>query len=133
MPDTLHRSAWPIDLDMIESARDRVRPHVPVSPLRRYAVLDDEIGRGIRVWVKHENFNPTGSFKVRNAFSLVTALSDDERRRGIVAATRGNHGLGLAYAGKAFGVPVTIWVPVGNNAEKDEGMRALGARLIEEG
>ena len=96
MPDTLQRSVWPIDLELIESARDRVRPYVPVSPLRTYPVLDDEIGRGIRVSVKHENFNPTGSFKVRNAFSLVTALSDEERRRGIVAATRGNHGLGLA-------------------------------------
>jgi threonine dehydratase len=60
-------------------------------------------------------------------------LSDEERGRGIVAATRGNHGLGLAYAGKAFGVPVTICVPSGNNPEKNEGMRALGARLIEEG
>jgi threonine dehydratase len=63
----------------------------------------------------------------------VTALSDDERRRGIVAATRGNHGLGLAYAAKAFGVPVTICVPLGNNPEKNAGMRALGARLIEQG
>jgi threonine dehydratase len=133
MPDMLQRSVWPIDLDMIESARERVRPHVPVSPLRSYPVLDDEIGRGIRVWVKHENFNPTGSFKVRNAFSLVTALSADERKRGIVAATRGNHGLGLAYAGKTFGVPVTVCVPLGNNPEKNAGVRALGARLIEAG
>jgi threonine dehydratase len=83
--------------------------------------------------VKHENFNPTNSFKVRNAFSLVTALSADERRRGIVAATRGNHGLGLAHAGKEFGVPVTICVPLGNNPEKNAAMRALGVRLIEEG
>ena len=133
MPDTLQRSVWPIDLELIESARDRVRPYVPVSPLRTYPVLDDEIGRGIRVSVKHENFNPTGSFKVRNAFSLVTALSDEERRRGIVAATRGNHGLGLAYAGRTFGVPVTICVPLGNNPDKNAGIRALGARLIEEG
>ena len=133
MPETLQRSTWPVDLDMIESARDRIRPYVPVSPLRSYAVLDDEIGRGIRVWVKHENFNPTGSFKVRNAFSFVTGMSDDERPRGIVAATRGNHGLGLAYAGRTFGVPVTICVPLGNNPDKNAGIRALGARLIEEG
>jgi threonine dehydratase len=133
MPETLQRSAWPIDLDMIESARDRVRPFVPVSPLRNYPVLDEEMGHGIRVWVKHENFNPTGSFKVRNAFSLVTALSEEERRRGIVAATRGNHGLGLAHAGKTFGLPVTICVPLGNNPDKNAGIRALGARLIEEG
>jgi len=83
--------------------------------------------------VKHENFNPTGSFKVRNAFSLLTALGDEDRRCGIVAATRGNHGLGLAYAGRTFGVPVTICVPLGNNPEKNAAIRALGARLIEEG
>lgn len=133
MPDVLTRSVWPVDLDAITAARDRIRPYVPVSPLRTYPVLDAEVGHGIRVFVKHENFNPTNSFKVRNGFSLVTALSAEERARGIVAATRGNHGLGLAYAGRTFGVPVTICVPLGNNPEKNAGMRALGARLIEEG
>src|SRR4030095_9251766 len=133
MPDTLPRSLWPITIDDIAGARDRIRPFVPASPFRRYAVLDAEVGNDIGVWLKHENFNPTGAFKVRNAFSLMTALSDEERRRGIVAATRGNHGLGLAYAGRAFGVPVTICVPLDKNREKSEGMRALGARLIEEG
>jgi threonine dehydratase len=133
MPETVQRSVWPIDLDDLAAARDRIRKFVPVSPLYSYPVLDAEVGHGIRIAVKHENFNPTNSFKVRNAFSLMTALSDDERRRGVVAATRGNHGLGLAYAGKTFGVPVTICVPLGNNPDKNAGMRALGARLIEEG
>src|SRR5215204_6319045 len=133
MPDVMTRAVWPVDLDAISAARDRIRPFVPVSPLRSYPVLDAEVGHGISVFVKHENFNPTNSFKVRNAFSLVTALSDEERRRGIVAATRGNHGLGLAYAGTRFGVPVTICVPLGNNPDKNAGMRALGVRLIEEG
>ena len=133
IPDTLPRSVWPITVDDIAAARDRIRPFVPVSPLRSYPVLDAEVGHDVRVWLKHENMNPTGAFKVRNAFSLLTALSDAERRRGIVAATRGNHGLGLAYAGKVFGVPVTICVPLGNNPEKNEAIRALGARLIEEG
>ena len=125
--------AWPVTLDDIAAARDRIRPFVPISPLRPYPVLDAEVGHDIRVVVKHENFNPTNSFKVRNAFSLLTALDDDERRRGVVAATRGNHGLGLAYAGHTFGVPVTICVPLGNNPEKNAAMRALGVRLIEEG
>jgi len=133
IPDTLPRSAWPITLDDIAAARDRIRPYVPVSPLRQYPVLDADVGSDIRVSLKHENLNPTGAFKVRNAFSLMTALSDDERRRGVVAATRGNHGLGLAYAGKTFGIPVTICVPFGNNPEKNAAIRALGARLIEEG
>ena len=133
MPETLERSVWPIDLEAITAARDRIRSFVPVSPLRSYPVLDAEVGHDIRVAVKHENFNPTNSFKVRNAFSLITTLGESERRRGVVAATRGNHGLGLAYAGKTFGVPVTICVPLGNNPDKNAGMRALGARLIEEG
>ena len=133
IPDTLPRSVWPITLDDIAAARDRIRPFVPVSPFRGYPVLDAAVGNDIRVWLKHENFNPTGAFKIRNAFSLLTALSDGERRRGIVAATRGNHGLGLAYAGKTFGVPVTICVPLGNNPEKNAAMRALGVHLIEEG
>ena len=133
MPDVLERSVWPVDLDAITAARDRIRAYVPVTPLRAYPVLDAEVGHGIHVSVKHENFNPTGAFKIRNAFSFVTALTDEERRRGIVAATRGNHGLGLAYAGKTFGVPVTICVPLGNNPEKNAAVRALGARLIEQG
>src|SRR4029078_5248227 len=61
------------------------------------------------------------------------AVIDSGSRAGGVAATRGNQGLGFAYAGKTFGVPVTICVPLGNNPEKNAGMRALGARLIEEG
>jgi threonine dehydratase len=133
MPDVMPRAVWPIDLVSISAAADRIRPYVPVSPLRSYPVLDAHVGHDISVVVKHENFNPTNSFKVRNGFSLVTALSADERRRGIVAATRGNHGLGLAHAGKTFGVPVTICVPLGNNPEKNEAARALGARVIEEG
>ena len=133
MPDVMTRAVWPVDLDAITAAQDRIRPFVPVSPLRSYPVLDAEVGHRISILIKHENFNPTNSFKVRNAFSLMTALSADERRRGIVAATRGNHGLGLAYAGKEFGVPVTICVPFGNNPEKNAAMCALGVRLIEEG
>lgn len=133
IPDTLPRSVWPVTLDDIAAARDRIRPFVPVSPLRQYPVLDADVGHDIRLSLKHENLNPTGAFKVRNAFSLMTALSDDERRRGVVAATRGNHGLGLAYAGKTFGIPVTICVPLGNNPEKNAAIRALDARLIEEG
>jgi threonine dehydratase len=60
-------------------------------------------------------------------------LDEDDRRRGVVAATRGNHGQGVAYAGRALGIPVTIVVPVGNNPEKNAAMRGLGAEVIEEG
>jgi threonine dehydratase len=91
------------------------------------------VGHGIRVLVKHENHGPTGAFKARNGMAVVSALSADERRRGVVAATRGNHGAGLAWAGQILGVPVTVCVPVGNNPEKNEAVRGFGATLVEEG
>jgi threonine dehydratase len=127
------RAPWPIAFSDVLAAERRIRPNVPESPLRRYAPLDVAVGRGIGVWVKHENHSPTNSFKVRNALSVMTLLADEARRRGVVAATRGNHGLGVAYAGSLLGVPVTVCVPLGNNPEKNEGMRGYGAELIEEG
>jgi threonine dehydratase len=123
----------PISIDDVRDARRRIAPYFAPSPLWAYPELDDAVGHGIRVFVKHENFNPTNSFKVRNGLSFMTALPAGQRERGVVAATRGNHGLGVAFAGRAFGAGVTICVPVGNNPEKNAGMRALGARLIEEG
>ena len=122
-----------VTLDDIRAARIRLAPLLSPTPLRAYRELDDAVGHSVHVVVKHENFNPTGSFKVRNGLSFMTALPDESRARGVVAATRGNHGLGLAYAGRAFGVRTTVCVPVGNNPDKNAGMRALGARLIEEG
>ena len=118
--------------DVLEAER-RIRPWVSETPLRRYAALDAQVGGGIGVWVKHENHAPTNAFKVRNAFSVMTALADDERRHGVVTPTRGNHGLGVACAAAALGVRATVCVPVGNNPEKNEGIRAFGAELVEEG
>jgi threonine dehydratase len=122
-----------LTLDSVLAARIRLAPLLSPTPLRTYRELDDAVGHGIRVHVKHENFQPTGSFKVRNGLAFMTALPDEARVKGVVAATRGNHGLGIAYAGRAFGVPVTVCVPLGNNPDKNAGMRGLGARLIEEG
>lgn len=126
-------SPWPITIDDVRAARARIAPYMAPSPLYNHPLLDEATGHGITVHVKHENFNPTGSFKVRNGLSFMTALDEAQRRRGVVAATRGNHGLGIAYAARAFGVKATICVPVGNNPDKNAGMRALGARVIEEG
>jgi threonine dehydratase len=126
-------STWPILYADVLKARDRIRPHLPKTALRAYAPLDAEVGRGVRVLVKHENHNPTNSFKARNGLSFMTAQTDDVRRRGIVAATRGNHGLGLAWAGSLLGARVTICVPRGNNPEKNEAMRGYGVEIVEEG
>ena len=126
-------SDWPITYSDVLRARERLRPHLAPTPLRAYPALDAAVGAGIRVLVKHENFQPTGAFKVRNGLCALAALDDERRRGGVVAATRGNHGLGLAWAGRRLGVPVTVCVPRGNNPEKNEAMRSLGARLLEDG
>jgi threonine dehydratase len=113
-----------VTLDDIRAARIRLAPLLSPTPLRNYRELDDAVGHSIRVFVKHENFNPTGSFKVRNGLAFMTALPDEARARGVVAATRGNHGLGIA-AGRAFGVRTTICVSKQPGQER-AGTRALG-------
>jgi threonine dehydratase len=133
LSETSTDRVWPVTLEDVRAARERLRGHLTATPLRSYAALDAIVGSGIRVWVKHENHQPTGAFKVRNALSVLTALPEGALRRGVVAATRGNHGLGLAFAGARLGAPVTVCVPLGNNPEKNEAMRGLGATLVEKG
>jgi threonine dehydratase len=89
---------------------------------------------GAEVWVKHENHTPTGAFKLRGGLIYAAWIRQTQPDpRGLVSATRGNHGQSLAYAGRQHGLPVTIVVPHGNSTEKNAAMRALGARLIEHG
>ncbi len=89
---------------------------------------------GAEVVVKHENHQPTGAFKVRGGLTYVDKLMRREpATRGLISATRGNHGQSLAFAGRRFGLAVTIVVPHGNSREKNAAMRALGAELIEHG
>jgi threonine dehydratase len=122
----------PITIDDVRAARERLAPYLTPTPLRHYPVLDAAIP-GVTLLVKHENMQPTGSFKVRNGLATVTALDSPQRSAGVVGATTGNHGLGLAFAGRQLGVPVTICVPRGNNPEKNAALRAWGAQVIEEG
>ncbi|MEJ7601951.1 MAG: threonine/serine dehydratase [Kofleriaceae bacterium] len=121
----------PITFDDVTAARQRLAPYLSPTPLRQYATLDDETG--VRVLVKHENHLPTNAFKARNTLSFLTALSPQQRTQGVIAATRGNHGAGLAWAGMQLGVRVTICVPHGNNPEKNAAIRGFGAELIEAG
>ncbi len=126
-------TAWPILFEDVLAARERLRPHLLPTPLRHYPALDERVGGGIHVFVKHENHNPTNAFKARNGLAAVSALTDDERRRGVVAASAGNHGLGLAYAGRIFGVRVVVCVPTTANAGKVEAIRGLGAEVVAHG
>jgi threonine dehydratase len=126
-------AVWPIELSDVLAARERLRPHLAPTPLRGYAPLDERVGSGIRVLVKHENHQPTNAFKARNALSAVLALPEVERRRGVIAASKGNHGAALAWAARMVGVPATVCVPLGNNPEKNEAIRGHGAELVEQG
>jgi threonine dehydratase len=134
-PLTLDGAAppWPITFDDVLAARDRLAPHLQPTALRQYPLLDEHIGGGTSLLVKHENHQPTCSFKVRNGLSFITGLTAEERARGVVAASTGNHGQGVAYAASLLGVRATICVPVGNNPEKGAAMRSWGATVVEEG
>ena len=123
----------PFSFDEVAAARERISPYLAPTPLRNYPQLDALVGHGVQVWVKHENHQPTQSFKVRNGLAAVTALSKEAREKGVIGASTGNHGLGLAFAGRALGVRVTICVPENNNPDKNAAIRALGAELIETG
>ena len=112
-------------------ARPRVYAHLRPTPLRSYPRLDE--WTGCRTWVKHENENPTGAFKVRGGLNLVAQLRSDERRRGVIAASTGNHGQSLAYACRLHGVTCRIVVPIGTNPAKVAAMRSLGGEVVEQG
>ena len=89
---------------------------------------------GYDVWVKHENHTPIGAFKVRGGLTYMEALSRDQPQvRGVITATRGNHGQSIAFAAGKIGLSATVVIPVGNNPEKNAAMAALGAELIEYG
>jgi threonine dehydratase len=96
----------------------------------RHPLLAAEIG--VDIYVKHENHNPTGAFKIRGGLNLIGSLSPDERR-GVITASTGNHGQSIALACQREGVPCTVVVPLGNNPEKNAAMRAFGAQVIEFG
>jgi threonine dehydratase len=117
-------------LNDVYMARERISPYLTRTPLLRHPLLDE--ATGLAIWVKHENHNPTCAFKVRGGVNLVASLSADERKNGIVTASTGNHGQSIAFASRLHGVTCTVFVPEGNNPEKNAAMRAYGA-AVEEG
>ena len=115
----------------VNRARLALQGVIRATPLMRHPLLDAETGLDIHV--KHENHNPTGAFKVRGGLNLVASLSEDERARGIISASTGNHGQSVAFAAQRAGVSCTVAVPRGNNPEKNAAMRAFGATVVEQG
>jgi threonine dehydratase len=116
------------DLADVLAARQRIAPYLRPTPLYRYPALDAMAGA--EMWVKHENHQPVGAFKVRGGVNLVSQLTPDERRRGVIAASTGNHGQSVAYAADLFGVRAVICMPERANPVKVESMRALGAEVV---
>ncbi len=126
------RAAGSPTLDVLEAAARVVRAAMPPTPAYRWPQLEARLGA--ETWVKHENHTPVGAFKVRGGLVWFDALRrDDPACRGVVAATRGNHGQSVALAARRHGVAATIVVPHGNSREKNAAMRALGATLVEHG
>jgi threonine dehydratase len=109
-------------------ARARIAPHLPRTPLREYPPLSRSIDA--TVFVKHENHLPTGAFKVRGGVNLISQLTQDERDRGVIASSTGNHGQSVAFGGRIFGVTATVCAPEGANPVKVAAMRDLGAEVI---
>jgi threonine dehydratase len=120
----------PPTLKDIYLARPRVYRVLKPTPLMRHPLLAAEAG--LDVYVKHENHNPTGAFKIRGGLNLIGGLTATERR-GVITASTGNHGQSIALACQREGVPCTVVVPVGNNPEKNAAMRAYGAEVLEIG
>ncbi len=117
----------PAFADVLE-ARLRISPHLRPTPLFSYPSLDELLGAD--VFIKHENHQPIGAFKVRGGINLISQLSEDERERGVITAPTGNHGQSIAYAAQLFAVPATICVPENENPVKVASIRSLDAKLV---
>jgi threonine dehydratase len=126
----MDRNGWPELVDVF-AARRAIAPHMRPSPVVTSQALDRMLG--CRAFVKCENANPTRAFKVRGGLNLVSRLSVDERRRGVIAASTGNHGQSVAFAARIFGVAARIAMPVHPNPVKKQAMLDLGAEVIEVG
>ena len=121
----------PVNYIDVTQAREQVYRYLRPTLLNDWPLLTKRLG--FRYLLKHENHQPTGAFKVRGGINLVSRLSAEQRQRGIISCTTGNHGQSLAYAARQFGASCTLIVPENNNPGKNQAMRALGAELIEHG
>ena len=124
-------------LSELETIAGRVYRVLQPTPQINWPLLTERAG--CEVWIKHENHNPTGAFKIRGGLIYVENLLNASpanskfKKGGLCTATRGNHGQSIAYACSHFGIKSTIVVPEGNNPDKNRAMKALGAELVIEG
>jgi threonine dehydratase len=121
----------PPTFDDVLAAREQISPYLVPTALNRYPALDELVGT--EVWVKHENHQPVCNFKVRGGVNLVSQLTEDEWRRGVVTASTGNHGQSIAFASRLFDVRAIVCVPERANPVKLASIRGLGGEIVEHG
>lgn len=112
-------------------ARKTIAPYLAKTPLHTYSLLNDYLG--FEAYVKHENHQPTGAFKIRGGINLISQLTADERKRGVITASTGNHGQSIALAGRMFGVEAKVCVMDGANPDKVAAIKSYGAEIIQHG
>jgi threonine dehydratase len=119
-------------LTQIEAAAEIVYQVLTPTPQYNWPLLSKRLGTDL--WVKHENHTPIGAFKIRGGLVYFHHLAQElNRPKGVISATRGNHGQSIGFAARRYGIPATIVVPFGNSREKNAAMIALGVDLIEHG
>jgi threonine dehydratase len=114
-----------VTLDDIRAARERIKPVAKVTPL-----IDVSHCAGRLLWLKCESLQPGGAFKIRGAYNMVAQLTDDERRRGVITYSSGNHGQAVAIAARAMGAPAVVVMPTTAPSIKVEGAKGFGAEVI---
>lgn len=112
-------------------ARKRISPYLMKTPLRSYGGLSELLD--CEVFVKHENYNPTGAFKIRGGINLISRLTETEKNNGVITASTGNHGQSIALASQMFDVKSIICVPENSNPDKLAAIRRFGANIEEYG
>ena len=113
----------------IKEAEARIRPYINHTPLIPLENLDSILG--CRVYVKLENLQVTGAFKMRGAMNKILSLPKEQLKRGVVCASSGNHGKAVAYSAKMLGIPATVVIPQTAPPVKVEAIRALGAEVVQ--
>ena len=113
--------------DVLQAQR-RIRPFLSRTPLHSYPAVNQLVGA--EVFIKHENYQPVGAFKVRGGINLLSQLAPEERRRGVISASTGNHGQSVAFAARKFGAQAWIVVPEKANPGKVAAMEGMGAKVI---
>ncbi len=120
-----------ITLESVKLAATHIYKYLQPTPLFDYSGLNQLIGT--KIWLKHENHQPVGAFKIRGGLNLIAGLSDQQKAAGLYTASTGNHGQSIAYAARVAGINATIAVPQQANPGKVAAMKGLGATVVHAG